>query len=198
MLVVMGIVALLIAFAAPRLSSTTPSRKAAAYEVVRILELARTKAIAERRKVYVAFAEGQPDSDQFKFRAYAIYGEDSQGNLVQLGNWAFLPFGLIFASSALIEVPTGSPLTTIFEISQRRPFPVKSGAGPAKTLNLTYVSFDARGSVTHPPLWLSYAANIGLVEGTFDRIKGGSMSATSPGEVISIAYHTGLARVVTD
>lgn len=196
LLVVMGVIGVLLAFAVPQFSSPGPSRKAAAYEVIRILELARSRAIAEQREIFVAFAEDQPDSEMFRYRAYAIFGESDNGDLVQLVNWAFLPRGLSFATSSYFDLPSDYPLITVFEISERRIFPVKSGAGSPKELELAYLSYDARGGVSHPPIWLGYAANIGIVEGE----AGSATNARNvlPGELVAVAYRTGHAKVITD
>jgi len=198
LLVVMGIIGILVALAVPRLSATGPSRKAAAYEVVRLLELARSRAMTEQREIFVAFAEDEPRSETFKRRAYAIFTETEEGGLYQLGNWAFLPRGLSFAPASFFDLPPDYPLMTIFEIPERRLFPVKSGAGPPRNLELAYLSFSPAGGVKNPPIWRGYAANVAIVEGTHERVAGGNAANDLPGELVAVAYRTGQARVITD
>ncbi|MEM7601719.1 MAG: prepilin-type N-terminal cleavage/methylation domain-containing protein [Verrucomicrobiota bacterium] len=198
LLVVMGVIGVLVALAVPQLSSPGPSRKAAAFEVVRVIELARTRAIAEQREIFVAFANGAPQTDQFKFRAYALFAEDENQNLVQLSNWAFLPLGLVFAPSSFFNFSKNYPILTVFEVEQTREFPVKSGSGPATNLPLPFVSFGAEGEVTQPQVWHAHSSNIGIVEGSASLLGQNGSDTVLPGEFISIAYHTGLARVITD
>lgn len=218
-LVVMSIVALLLALAAPGFVALGPSRKTAVHEVSGFLENARARSMATQSEMIVAFADGNFHGGEGAYRSYALFtldGDASGGSggrpLRQLSPWRVLPKGLIFAHAEHFEVEKDLAFRTILDAPFRRRFPTPLSAtasAPSEGMVLPYLLFGPDGGVLVPPFSDADALHVGIAEGYFDsgsrRIE---LTSTRPGrngagkfangECIEVGYYTGRSRILTD
>lgn len=217
MLVVMGVIAILLAFAAPSLVSVAPVRKTALYEVKGFLEYARSEAVARDREVYVAFADENFPGRHAPFRTYAAFvasGEDREGlirsqDIAQISEWNTLPEGTVFVGGEEFEVVDGARLETVVESSFTRDFPVRGDEG-TRTVQLPFLLFTPSGRVLVPSYFDAEALHVGIAEGYFDReispmpvltAKRTGIDGTgeyAQAECLAIEYYTGRTRAITD
>lgn len=101
MLVVMVVISVLSALAAPSLFRllTSESLDVATREFSNQLVHARAEAIAKRLPVRVVFATGWPDADG-RMRHYSLwYWDQEQSDFVRTSKWFSLPKGVVFEAS---------------------------------------------------------------------------------------------------
>jgi len=220
LMVVLSVVALLMAFAAPAFVSLNPARKTAAAELAGTLESARARAIALGQEVHVAFADGSFPVAGDRHRAYAFFTADPDAPsvaateaeglpaLVPVSPWYRLPDGLVFGRSSDFEAVAEVPFRLIQESSRRKRFPVTVRPGVVEEVELPYLSFGARGEVASPGFTEADALHLGVVEGLYEpgsreirltRTRPGrSGGSFAQGELVGVAYYTGRATVLTD
>lgn len=214
-MVVLAVVALLLAVAAPSFVSLAPVRKTAAAELVGVLETARTQASALGQEVHVAFADGSFPVASDRHRAYAIFTADpdaepgAEAELAQTSPWYRLPEGIAFGRSEDFESVPEAPLRTLQESAHRLAFPVATRPGASVPVSLPCVSFGPRGEIVGPDFTEADALHLGVVEGFYEPASGGvRLTRTRPGrsgggayaqgEIVGLAYYTGRASVLTD
>lgn len=206
MLVVLSIVSLLLAVAAPSFVSMNPSRKAGIHEVAGFLEGARAKAVASRSEMAVSFADASFPVQGGALRSYALFAkeEDESGrpSLRRLSPWRTLPEGLVFASGVHFDAVSDAAFRTLHDVSGTLPFPVPGSAGgDSPQLPLPCVVFGPDGSVRSPAFFDADALHVGLIEGFHDPAGGTVVVASagkSRGECLSIGHCTGRVRILTD
>lgn len=210
LLIVMAVLGLLLAIAAPAFVTLGPSRKTGIHELAGFLEHARSRAVATRGEMIVAFAdEGFPDPDR-ALRAYAMfepYPSDAEGadSLRQVTPWRSLPTGLVFASGEHFDVVSGTDFRTVMNRAAERPFPVPDDRGERSgTWSLPCIVFGPDGGIREPAFRDADALHVGIIEGFCDattrRIvvtaqQGGGFPS---GECLSIGFYTGRTRLLTD
>lgn len=217
MLTVMGVVAILLAFATPSLVSVAPVRKTALYEVKGFLEYARSEAVARDREVYVAFADENFPGRHAPFRTYAAFvasGEEREGlirsqEISQISEWNTLPEGVVFVAGREFEVVDGARLETVIESTLTRDFPVRGSKGTSD-VQLPFLLFTPSGRVLVPSYFDAEALHVGIAEGYFDREVSPNpvLTGKRPGlggsgeyaraECFAIEYYTGRTRAITD
>lgn len=113
MLVVLTVVGLLAAFAAPTLLTLqSTSLSAAGTEFGGFLNFCRSKAIAERTSIRVAIVTGGAMDPDDAYRKYAGWEWDKLSEkYVQFSNWKFLPLNSIFENQAPDYIRTASYAT---------------------------------------------------------------------------------------
>jgi len=215
-LVVMSIVGVLLALAAPGFVSLGPNRKMAIHEVSGFLENARARSVAAGTEMIVAFAdESFPDEDG-AYRSYALFtlegsaaGVGGTRPLRQLSPWRTLPEGLVFARSEHFDVEAGIAFRTILDAPVRQHFPAPGAAGTSAAMILPYLLFGPEGGVLVPPFSDADALHVGIAEGYYDRGTGRvELTSTRPGrsgtgqfangECLQVGYYTGRSRILTD
>ena len=216
-LVVSGVIGLLLALSVPGLVATSPSRKSAIHEVSGFLENARSRAMASRSEMVVAFADGAFPGDG-AYRSYALFtleGEDDdraeEGTLRQLTPWKNLPPGVVFGLGEHFEVQGGTAFRTLFEVPERRDFAMPSATpgSDGGTSPLPSLHFGPEGGVLFPAFSYADALHLGVIEGFYSRERGAvELTATRPGimgtgtyasgECLEIGFYTGRSRILTD
>ncbi len=216
MLVVMSIVGVLLALAAPGFVSLGPNRKMAIHEVSGFLENARARSVAARTEMIVAFADGNFPDEEGAYRSYALFTLDGSAAggggprpLRQLSPWRTLPEGLVFARSEHFDVDDGIAFRTILDAPVRRFFPVPAATGTSGEMNLPYLLFGPEGGVLVPSFPDADALHVGIAEGHYDRETGRvALTSTRPGrggtgqfangECLQVGYYTGRSRILSD
>lgn len=216
-LVVSGVIGLLLALTVPGLVAFTPSRKSAIHEVSGFLENARSRAMASQTEMIVAFADGNFPGEG-AYRSYALFqlegaNEDSPDErpLRQLSPWRSLPPGMVFGHGEHFEVPGGTSFRTLFEVPERRDFPLPAvnPGGDGGTAALPSLHFGPDGGVRFPVFSDADALHLGVIEGFYSsdrrRIE---LTATRPGsngagkfangECLEVGFYTGRSRILTD
>lgn len=211
MLVVMAVLGLLLAVAAPGFVALGPSRKAGIHELAGFLENARSRAVAGRCEMVVAFADERFRVPDQAMRAYALFtrdpGED-EGTLRQITPWRSLPAGLIFASREHFEIADDVDFRTLLDLPGPRRFPVPDEGGirsGSLTVALPAVVFGPDGGVREPDFSQADALHVGVIEGYFD-IDSRQPVVTAKkdelgrpvAECLAIGFYTGRTRVLTD
>jgi len=220
-MVVLAVVALLMAIAAPSLVSLAPSRKSAAFELVGTLESARARAVSLGQDIHVAFADGGFPVESDRFRAYGLFAADPDAEvelepgdaegrrpLRQISPWYRLPEGLVFGRTRDFEAVPEAPFRTLQDSSRRQSFPVTVRAGSVVPTSLPFLSFGPRGEIASPDFTEADALHLGVVEGGYDpasrgirltRTRPGKSGGTfAQGELVGLGYYTGRATVLTD
>ncbi|PAW63459.1 MAG: hypothetical protein B9S36_04710 [Verrucomicrobiia bacterium Tous-C2TDCM] len=219
LLVVMAMVSLLLAIAAPSLVSLSPARKTGIHELSGFLENARAEAIARSAPRIVAFADAHFPDPSLALRAYALFGEATAkgsheksaptNRFHRLSPWRTLPEGLVFASGEDFEVIGDGAFRTLHDLIATRRFAVKtsSGGGDAGRA-LPSLVFGPDGGVRAPSFADADALHIGVVEGFRDPSTGtvihtakrlsGSGQEIPNGECLEVGYYTGRPRILTD
>lgn len=211
LMVVIGLIAALLALAAPSLMNLGPSRKSAAVELSGFLERARSRALAEQRIVFVAFADGNHPIETARFRACAAFVGDSDSTdplatlpVNQATEWFELPEGIFFAKARYFEADPRDELRTLIDLPHRRSFPVRKASGGSVPARLPYVAFAPHGGILLPSLADADGLHLGVVEGILEdsgraiRAVGESQEEVGRGELLRLSYYTGRARILTD
>ncbi len=216
LIVVVAIVSLLLAFAAPGFVALGPSRKAGLHEVANFLEQARAQAVATRSPRIVAFADEAFPRRGDALRAYALFafaetedGSGEEGLPRRLTPWRTLPKGLVFAKGEHFEVEGGIAFRTLHDFADRRTFPAPGPDGRDTTAAaLPCLVFGPGGGVLSPAFIDADALHVGLVEGFYDPGPGrlaltSTRSASGDralpnGDCLGIGLHTGRIRLLTD
>lgn len=216
-LVVSGVIGLLLALTVPGLVAFTPSRKSAIHEVSGFLENARSRAMASRTEMIVAFADGTFPGEG-AYRSYALFAleggtDDPPGDrpLRQLSPWRTLPRGMVFAKGGDFELPAGAVFRTLFEGPERRSFPLPSvsAGGDGGSAALPSLHFGTDGGIRFPDFSDADALHLGVVEGFYSREQGRvELTATRPGingtgtyangDCLEVGFYTGRTRILTD
>lgn len=156
MLVVLTVVGLLAAFAAPSLLTIqSTSLSAAGTEFGGFLNYCRSKAIAERTSVRVAIVTGGALNPDDAYRKYAGWEWDKRSEeYVQFSNWRFLPLNSIFENQAPDYVRNASYATEeksavegdwVLNISGVFENRVKKETSQGETLELQFLTFAPSG-----------------------------------------------------
>jgi len=219
LLIVMAMVSLLLAIAAPSLVSLSPARKTGIHELSGFLENARAEAIARSAPRIVAFADAHFPEPSLALRAYALFeeapaegGQEKSGptnRFHRLSPWRTLPEGLVFASGADFEVIGDGAFRTLHDLIATHRFTLmtKSGGGDAGR-TLPSLVFGPDGGVRSPDFADADALHLGIVEGFRDASTGrvihtakrvsGSGQEIPNGECLQVGYYTGRPRILTD
>lgn len=216
-LVVSAVIGLLLALTVPGLVASSPSRKSAIHEVSGFLENARSRAMASQTEMIVAFADGSFPGEG-AYRSYALFQlesapEDSPGGppLRQLSPWKTLPKGMVFGHGVHFEVPGGTVFRTLFDLAERRDFPLPPTipGGDGGIAPLPSLHFGPDGGIRFPAFPDADALHLGVVEGFFSRERRAvELTATRPGvngtgtyangECLEVGFYTGRSRILTD
>lgn len=222
LLVVMAVVSLLLAIAAPSFVSLNPARKTGIHELAGFLENARTEAIARRAPRIVAFADaGFPgeSGESGALRAYALFEEEKGEDDVEensttprfrrLSPWQTLPEGLVFARGGDFEVSGGEAFRTLHDRVGDRRFAMPTPSGEdGETRPLASLVFGPDGGIRSPGFADADALHLGIIEGFLD-VSTGKVIPTSTrpsasgrelpnGECLEVGYYTGRPRILTD
>lgn len=219
LLVVVGVVSLLLALAAPAFVALAPTRKAGIHELAAFLKRARAEARATGRERIVAFADRNFPPGEGALRSYALFAdaddvssgahaqEENGGAPQQLTPWRRLPTGLIFARGGDFETVEGTAFRTIHDLVPTRSFSI-SGSGNFATTPLPCLVFGPDGSVRFPGFSDADALHLGLAEGHYEpetkRVvyrskRPGRSGATLPNaECLEIGFYSGRTRILTD
>jgi prepilin-type N-terminal cleavage/methylation domain-containing protein len=219
LLVVMAVVSLLLAIAAPSFVSLNPARKTGIHELAGFLENARAEAIARRAPRIVAFADDGFPGESGALRAYALFEEASAKNEAdengsttrfrRLSPWRTLPEGLVFARGDDFEVSGGEAFRTLHDLVAERRFAVPSTSGSdGDAQPLPSLVFGPDGGIRSPGFTDADALHLGIVEGFRDPSTGKvTYTATRPSasgrefpnsECLEVGYYTGRPRILTD
>lgn len=210
LLVVLAVLGLLLAVAAPAFVTLGPSRKAGIHEVAGFLEHARAQAVATKREMIVVFAdEDFPDIDR-ALRSYALFAAyqnnpDDPDSLRQVSTWRTLPKGLLFARGGHFTVSDGDPFRTLMDRAAWRSVPVPDARGAESGLrSLPCIVFGPDGSVREPAFHDADALHVGVIEGYLDAasrqvvLTAGQNDGKASGECLAVGSYTGRARLLTD
>lgn len=219
LLVVMGMVSLLLAIAAPSFVSLNPVRKTGIHELAGFLENARAEAIARRAPRIVAFADVGFPGESGALRAYALFDEENgddgtNGNgstprFRRLSPWQMLPEGLVFARGDDFEVSGGEAFRTLHDLVGERHFAMPTPSGEdGEARPLPSLVFGPDGGIRSPGFADADALHLGIVEGFRDPSTGkvihtSTRSSASGreipnGECLEVGYYTGRPRILTD
>jgi prepilin-type N-terminal cleavage/methylation domain-containing protein len=219
MLIVATIVSLLLALAVPGFVALGPSRKTAIHELAGFLESARARAVSSQRDMFVAFADGSFPGEEGRYRSYAIFTEEegegadveamASRPLRQVTPWRSLPRGIVFGLGEHFQAAAGDTLRTVFDLSSRQEFPVKTGTAGSVSVPLPCLRFAANGGIVAPSFADSDALHVAIVEGSVAAGGSGiSLTGARPGvngrgefangECLRIAYYTGHVHIITE
>lgn len=219
LLVVMAVVSLLLAIAAPSFVSLNPARKTGIHELAGFLENARTEAIARRAPRIVAFADAGFPGESGALRAYALFEEESEEDDAnengstpryrRLSPWQTLPEGLVFARGGDFEVSGGEAFRTLHDLVGDRRFAMPTPSGEdGETRPLASLVFGPDGGIRSPGFADADALHLGIIEGFLD-VSTGKVIPTSTrpsasgrelpnGECLEVGYYTGRPSILTD
>jgi prepilin-type N-terminal cleavage/methylation domain-containing protein len=219
-LVVVGVISLLLALAAPSFVALGPSRKAGIHELAGFLESARASAVATRSPRVVAFADLGYPGEEAALRTYALFEVEAPEEgasapdppvLRRLSPWRTLPKGLVFGFGSDFESAEGGGFRTLHDLSPSQPVPVPApgtGGPDVTTRPLPFVEFGPDGGVRRPGFVEADALHLGVVEGFFDpgtrRVvptggrQGPGGRVLPIGDCLEIGYYTGRTRILTD
>ncbi len=213
LLVVVAVVGLLLAFAAPGLVALGPSRKAGLHQIAGFLDRARAEAIATGEERIVAFADERFPMAGEALRAYALFAPDpaTKGaagggpsplrSLRRLSPWRTLPKGLVFARGESFEAADGAAFRTLHDLARTQavPLPDPDGGADGGALPQPCLVFGPDGGVRRPDRSDADALHLGLVEGYFDpATKRPVTTSRGSGDCLGIGYYTGRVRLLTD
>jgi prepilin-type N-terminal cleavage/methylation domain-containing protein len=197
-LVVMAIIAILLVALIPNIAGLQKSAgtKGAVSNVMNAMEQARSLALTSGSATYVVFADQTTPTD-YRCRAYIIFKEDKNFNVVAVTKWNYLPTGVSFRpSTGLLTAQSGaSPVTFVCP---------GQGFG-SNPIPLPYIKFDSTGMVAYPTPTSPPAPSIGLFADMFSgTVDGnGQMAYTDQTQKtnqkfdsVVIARFTGRARYV--
>ncbi len=159
LMVVIGIISIMLVAVIPVVSSLSKSsgRKGAISNLTVIIEQARSLALSDSRKAYVAFATVLPPNappsvvEDYSYRSYAVFedGADAAGvpqpRAIQVTKWQKLPSGISFRNQDE-SAGTGTCLTSVTNSATAAFSFSPSGA----TITCPYIEFDSIGSVVQP------------------------------------------------
>src|SRR5438876_6986294 len=164
LLIVMGIIAMVLAFLVPAVTSLSKSggRRAARDSLLGGIEQARAEAIKSGQGTYVVFPTfttgTQSTLDRYNYRSYAIFEDDAAnpGTVKQLTDWKAFPIGVALraaGTAALSNLADPATLTPSVAFS----FAPDTSAAPLKCFK-----FNSNGEVVQAP-----AGNVllGIFEG---------------------------------
>ncbi len=207
-LVVVAVLGLLLAIAAPGFVALGPSRKAGINELAGFLEHARSEAVTRRREMVVALADERFPDPELALRAYALFtsDEDEESALRQITPWRSLPAGVVFANREHLVVNPGDAIRTLLDLPPNRIVPVQGAGGNAAEMrSLPCLVFGPDGNVREPGFADADALHLGVIEGFFDAATGRVVviaKANGDGPAIAdglaIGFYTGRARLFTD
>lgn len=207
LLVVLAVVSLLLAFAAPGLVALAPSRKAGLHRLAGFLEHARAQAIAAREERIVAFADETFPTTAEALRAYALFApmeaegaSSEQRPLRRLTPWRTLPEGLVFARGESFEREDGVTFRTLHDLARARSIPVPGADGrDGVSLPLPCLVFGPDGGIRWPDFANADALHLGIVEGFLDSASGRLVPTSGrSGDCLGIGCYTGRVRTLTD
>lgn len=201
--VVMAVVSLLLAFAAPGFVTFGPSHKTGLHRLAGFLGNARAQAVAAGEERIVAFADGTFPVAEDALRAYALFapeGGPDTPSLRRLTPWRTLPQGLVFASGESFETEDGRALRTLHDLVPERPIPLPDSDGrDGEARPLPCLVFGPDGGVRWPGLADADALQIGMVGGHFDASSGRFVRTSQrSGDCLAIGFYTGRVRFLTD
>ena len=122
LLIVMGIIAMVLAFLVPAVTSLSKSggRRAARDSLLGGIEQARAEAIKSGQGTYVVFPTfttgTQSTLDRYNYRSYAIFEDDAAnpGNVKQLTDWKSFPAGVALRAAGTAALSNlADPATTL-------------------------------------------------------------------------------------
>lgn len=150
LLTVMAIIALLIGVTLPALNgiTNTGGRKSAVRTMMGVLDQARMLAISDSRATYVVFGGSKLAGTDFGMmfgRAYAVFEEDGNFNIIQRSAWMYLPVGVSFK----VANDTSTLINRDLSDASNPSFPVASKAieAPSAYIKLPYAKFDSTGAM---------------------------------------------------
>lgn len=218
MLVVITLVSVLMAFAAPNIVPMTPSREAAAHELITFLEIARAEAVASQEERAVAFGDEKME-DGSMMRTYALFrlaqsdirpltsdtispadatAPTDSPRLYRTSAWRKLPEGLFFVQEKSRDSTADSNGRTIFDLSPARQFPIPGPDGrDAALAELPCLVFSPKGGVLEPGFADADALRIGIVRGRFETASKRVTTFSSKADVwVEIGSLTGRIRML--
>lgn len=208
LIVVLSVLGLILALAAPGLIALGPSGKTGLHQLAGFLERARAEAMASGEERYVAFADESFPLRGEALRAYALFarapGRDDGPHspaLQRLTPWKTLPKGLYFARGEAFATEDGAPFRTLHDLAPTLSFPLPdSSSGFEETTGpLPGLAFGPDGSLHHPDFVDADALHLGLVLGHFDPGTAQlQIHDHSPRECLALGHCTGRIHLLTD
>lgn len=203
MMVVIAIIAILIGFLVPAMSTFTKSsgRKAAIGNLLGVFEQARAQAIKDQLPTYVvfpAFSSGpQATLDRYNYKSFAIFEDDpaNSGTVKQLTNWKTLPTGISIRSQGANKLSLLPPASTPTPPTLTITFTPDAGSTVA---SYYYVKYNTSGEIELPQANVNLTVFEGLVSNGNEIITSAKDSSGGPAasESLTIARLTG--RAVTN